>query len=254
MKREIKIVDAENNIIQYTFEDERWYLVDGKYLPSVSWIASYYPKGIEFQKWLANEGWEGADAKKRTAGEKGSRVHKAIEHLIKGNKITHDAKFSANGEPEQEITAEEYGAIISFARWAEAERPRFLLTETTVCSKKYGYAGTVDAVAMIGDEVYILDWKTSKNIYPSMEIQIAAYREAFREMGYEWAEMAKIAILQVGYDRNKAGYKFTEIPLNGTFETFLATRNIWEREAREKQPKQRDYPSEVELGYIAKNK
>lgn len=85
---------------------------------------------------------------------------------------------------------------------------------------------------MIGDEVYILDWKTSKNIYPSMEIQIAAYREAFREMGYEWADMAKIAILQVGYDRNKAGYKFTEIPLNGTFETFLATRNIWSAKRR----------------------
>lgn len=252
MKREIKIVDEKKGIIQFTFEDERWYLVDGQYLPSVSWIASYYPKGIEFQRWLANEGWDEAENAKKTAGEKGSRVHKAIEHLITGGKVSHDSKFSANGEPEKELTAEEYGAILSFARWAEAEKPRFLMTEKTVVSKKYGYAGTADAAAMIGDEVYIVDWKTSKGIYPSMEIQIAAYREALREEGYEWADIAKLAILQVGYERNKMGYKFTEIPLDGTFETFLATRNIWEREAREKQPKKRDYPVEVEIGYLRK--
>ena len=45
----------------------------------------------------------------------------------------------------------------------------------------------------------------------------------------------KLAILQVGYARNKAGYKWTEI--EDKFPLFLAARQIWSSETEGQEPK-----------------
>ena len=63
MKIERRTVDAERGIVQITTSDSRWYLVQKKdeperYIPSVTWICSYYPTGIGFMKWLAEKGWD----------------------------------------------------------------------------------------------------------------------------------------------------------------------------------------------------
>ena len=69
MKRIIKTVNEEKKIVQITVEDERWYSKPNPekeeeliYVPSVTWIASYYPKGERFYKWLASKGWDEAEA------------------------------------------------------------------------------------------------------------------------------------------------------------------------------------------------
>ena len=56
MKKEIKVIDKKKGIVQITTLSERWYsrqVIDTKtglpifeYLPSSSYIAGYYPKGI----------------------------------------------------------------------------------------------------------------------------------------------------------------------------------------------------------------
>jgi hypothetical protein len=46
--------------------------------------------------------------------------------------------------------------------------------------------------------------------------------------------------LQVGYRRNKAGYKWNEI--EDKFPLFLAARQIWASETEGEAPKKRDYP------------
>jgi hypothetical protein len=56
----------------------------------------------------------------------------------------------------------------------------------------------------------------------------------------------KTAILQVGYDKNKAGYKFTET--EDCFDLFLTAKKIWQKEAGEQQPKVRDFPIVLSAG------
>ncbi len=250
MKKEIKLVDKEKGIIQVTTCDERWYDIekkgkDGKvaydFIPSVTWIASYYPKGTEFYKWLAKHGWDESQAIMHEAGNRGSKVHQAIEALVAGVELKADEHFPNpnTGQPE-ELSVEEWEALCSFNDWVKTTKPQFIQNEQTVISKEHNFAGTVDCVAIINGEYYIIDWKTSQYIWPSMEIQISAYKHAMPKI-----KNAKLAVLQVGYKRNKRGWKFTEI--EDKFDLFKSAQAIWKNENDNKKPRQRDLPLTLKL-------
>lgn len=249
--------DMTKQVFQVTLPDERWYswqktnpmtgVPETVFHPSVTWIASHYPKNIGFYKWLSQRSWDESEALKESAGDRGSRVHHAIERLARGETVNMGDSFSAGGDDPKELSLEEYEAVMAFGRWANEAKPKFIETELLALSKEYGYAGTVDAIAEIDGQLYILDWKTSKAVYPSHEIQVSAYKQALTEMGVPGAETAKLAILQVG-TRTKKGWKFTEF--DDCFDLFLATRQIWERETKGQKPFQKDYPMAVRLDYI----
>lgn len=254
MKKEIGIVDESKGIYRVTTADERWYAIPHedpttglpgyRYIPSVTWICGHYPKGVPFYKWLAEKGWDESQALKNAAGDKGSKVHNAIEDLIAGETVKMDAKYMNNSsKQEEELTLEEYEAVIAFAEWANEVKPKFLHKEMTVISEKYGFAGTVDCIAEIDGEVYVIDWKTSQYIWPEYELQVSAYLEALKEM--KVVKDAKLGILQVGYKRNKKSYKWNV--LEPQFELFLAARSIWSKECAGDKPKQRDYPLAVKI-------
>src|SRR5436190_9224064 len=102
MQKIIREVDTKRGICQITVSDERWYLrpvpnaITGvpEYspVPSVTWICGFWPKGIGFYRWLAEKGWSEAEAIKVAAGDKGSRVHLAIEMILKGEEFRIDTK------------------------------------------------------------------------------------------------------------------------------------------------------------------
>lgn len=248
MKKEIRVVDAKKKILQVTTADERWYLrevVDPKtleaktiFVPSVTWICDHYPKGVAFYKWLAGKGWDEAESLKTAAGEKGSRVHRAIQDLIEGNEILIDAKYPTSSDDKpQELSFDEYEAVLSFARWHDEVKPEFLGWEFPVWGD--GYAGTVDLFCRIGTDYYIVDFKTSAYIWPSHELQVSAYKHAIG------VDDVKLAILQVGYKQNRKRFKFTEIEDN--YQEFLAAKTIWAKEQKGVQPAQKDYPMSVRL-------
>jgi len=227
------------DIVQITTSDERWYELNNKFMPSVTWIANSYPKGTAYYKWLASKGWDEAETIKKEAGEKGSRVHNAAEDLLKGETVKMDAKYPDNNGEMAELTVEEYGAIMSFADWFnELKDVKIVEIENTVFNEIEGYAGTLDMVLIIDGEKWIVDIKTSAYIWPSHEIQISAYKHC----GYE---DARLAILQVGYKRNKKGFKFTE--LVDKFDLFLHAKAIWKNENENVHPRQKDYPTELKL-------
>ena len=249
MKKQIRTM--KDQIVQITTVDERWYarpkpnpftgLPGYEFVPSVTWICEHYPKGIGFYKWLADKGWDEAEAIKEAAGDKGSKVHQAISVLLDGLPIKMEDSIlnPSTGEPEP-LTLEEYEAILSFARWHQAVRPELVAKDTTVWNDVEGYAGTVDLVCRIDGALWLLDFKTSKAVYPSHEMQVTAYKHAHAP----WAE-ANLGILQLGYARNKAGYKFTEV--NDQWSLFLASKQIWANETAGQTPRQKDYPLQISL-------
>ncbi len=250
MQKVIRVVDDKRGIVQVTTADERWYVkeitdpVSGLpkflYVPSVTWIAGHYPKGIQFYKWLADHGWDEAQAIKQAAGDKGSKVHDAISAILRGEEVRIDSKFinRSTGE-EEELTLEECEAILSFVNWRNEVKPESLAWDITVFSERYGYAGTIDYVCKIDGVPYIVDFKTSSQVWPEYELQVSAYSQALQEDGRA-SKPARLAILQIGYKRNKAGYKWNEV--EDQFPLFLAARQIWSKECEGQQPKQRDYP------------
>lgn len=245
----------EDGVIQITTLDERWYSKEidkGVYAfnPSVSWIAGHYPKGVGFYKWLADKGWDEAEALKSAAGERGSKVHKACESLLLGNPVKMDDKVAGSeGEP-SELTVQEYECLMAFRDWWEdfntEHKVELMTTEQTLWvdakeGEKYGYAGTTDIELLVDDEPWIVDIKTSKQIWVEHELQQSAYKHAKENN-------PKIGIIQIGYPLNKRGWKFTE--LEDKFDLFLHAKAIWEHENPDTKPKQKDYPAELKLKEI----
>ncbi len=239
MKIETKKI--KENIVQITTTDERWYEVNGKYIPSVSWILDYLPKGYAFEQWLKNNG-NNADILRDEAGKKGSVVHSAIEHLLLNGKVKHDDKFLNNitGE-EEEITPQEYSAVYDFKNWYDAVKPKTIQTETTIFNDKV--AGTVDYICKIDKKIWVIDFKTSKQIVDSHLIQVAQYRR----MLLENYPNIKAGILLLGKS-TKTGYQFKEVDNLKAHElAFDSAYNIWNYKESQKQPPQKDLPLEIKI-------
>src|SRR5713101_1088766 len=143
MKKIIRVVDEQKGIVQCTTVDERWYVRDAvnketglpemQFVPSVTWIAGYYPKGIQFYKWLAEHGWDESQAIKNAAGDKGSKVHFAIVDLIDGKEVGMAAKYlNPSTGQEEELSLEEYECLMSFAVMVKVIKPQILVREETV--------------------------------------------------------------------------------------------------------------------------
>ena len=255
MKKEVRVVDAEKGSVQVTICDERFYgrvmknpatgLPEYQWVPSVTWISGFYPRGIAFYKWLANTGWSEAEAIKVAAGDRGSKVHQAVADLLDGRMVAIDAPYTnpTTGQKE-ELTLEEYEGVVAFRDWWAAAAPELIAREFVVWGD--GYAGTVDLLCRIGGVPHLIDLKTGQHTWPEHELQVSAYKHALPP---QWAEPPPaLAILQVGYRLNKRRWKLT--PVEDQFPLFLAARQIWQKECEGISVFKRDYPLAVALGAV----
>jgi len=261
MKKEIKEIITINGekIYRITCLNERWYAKPSndkktgnpvyEYLPSSTWIAGYYPKGIGFMKWLASKGWDEAEALKIAAGDKGSKVHYACGDIDAGKEIKITDKYvnPETGEAE-ELKTEEIDCINSYSDYLEENKPELLANELTAFGEFWG--GTLDKIFRVEGQIWVVDLKTGKQIWEEQKLQISSYSHAdidYKELGItdeEWKNR-KLATLQLGYDKyrieGKSHYKFTEI--EDKFDLFeTVAYRIWKNENPNTKPKERDYP------------
>ena len=91
-------------------------------------------------------------------------------------------------------------------------------------STKYGYEGTADSIGLVNDNLFILDWKTSKSLYIENLLQVSAYANAYTELTGN--QISNAGVLRL--DKNKSGYEFKIIDdLNKHFITFRAVLWLW---------------------------
>jgi hypothetical protein len=113
-----------------------------------------------------------ADAKKnykevsQEAKDIGSMTHDLIEHYIKSGKDKSDVILYPN---------EVQNAFIAFLEWETFSNVEWLESEKSIFNTEKGYAGTLDAICLIGGVKYVIDFKTSKGFYDTYPLQIAAY-------------------------------------------------------------------------------
>lgn len=262
MKQEIIEINKELGIFRATSLDERFYIKtlkdnpngfsDYKFYPSSTWITAYYHKGVELIKWIAKNGYNESELLKKEAGKKGSKTHYACADLMIGEKVNIDSKYTNKITGEQEeLTVEEYTNVISFGEWADITKPEVLAIEQTAFNEEHQYAGTIDYILRIDGQVWIVDLKTSKSIWPPAKLQVSSYSHLeidlkSRQITEEEWKNRKLAILQIGYTKNKfKKYKFTEI--EDKFDVFLSTKAIWANENANVSPKQIEYPTSLQF-------
>ena len=204
-------IEKQNNITQETHKDgTRFYEKDGERYPSVTTICNYYPKNKYFWKWKFTN--PDADKIFKEAGEYGSAVHEDIEEFIKGNDVDYI-----------DLEENEKKSFFMFIEWfkklQEENEVEIIACEKMVINHKDKYAGTIDLILKINGELWIVDVKTSKAIWPSHRLQLSAYKHAMEKNH-------KLGIIHINH--NQSEYEFKEI--DDIFNVFLAIRTIWEYE------------------------
>jgi len=146
-------------------EGKHFYVTNSKKLPSVTTILQLIANpGLEAWK-RATPDWEEISL---WAANLGTKVHKAIElHL--------------NGRPHTMKSAMQFKCFDAFLQWKNQNEFEKMDTEMKLKSEK-GYAGTLDLICKLNGELYIVDFKTSVQIYPDYLLQLSAYRAAYVEM------------------------------------------------------------------------
>lgn len=159
--------------------DSRFYTNDRiTYYPSSTTILDAYPKGQWFEKWVEDVGgFENARKVRDSAGEAGSNVHFATEAIDEGSEV-----HWADENGKQFFQLEEWTSILNYLDFKEKVNPVILSTETIMCSENLGFGGTLDRVVEFGGKRWILDIKTSNNISPTFELQLASYAMLWNEV------------------------------------------------------------------------
>jgi hypothetical protein len=195
-------------IIKKVVNDEHYYYVDDKFVPSVTKILhEAMPMPIGLKMWLGDVGNEKADQKLNQAAARGTYLHNLCESLLNGVEINLNEVADRKDKK----------SLVSFVNWFSDFQPNNIEVEQVVAST-LGYAGTLDIKCTIEPEFleknkikpqydtnrWIIDIKTSRSIYTEHKLQVTAYQEAVYEMT---GDRCNRAILHLN-PLTKLGYKF----------------------------------------------
>ena len=177
--------------------------------PSVTTILHQIPNpGLDAWK-LRVPHWRKISA---AATRTGTEVHKEIEHTLMGKhpKVKHKMQVKA------------------FLSWQKEIGFKVQRTEMKVRSK-VGYAGTLDLLGYIDNTLFVIDLKTSKQIYPEMLLQLSAYKYAFMEMQVQ--TYVEIGVLRIDKKEEAVEWmQYTEEEYNRGIAEFLQLCTKWHKE------------------------
>ncbi len=193
--------------------------------PSVTTILDeVVPKDSFLIKWIREQGI-GGQAIFEKAGEEGTQAHEAIEALLRGGQMI-----------SEDMTPKVKKCVQAFVDWYNENKPETLETEQIVVGN--GYAGGCDYVCKIGEDVYVIDWKTSSTIQDKHLYQVSAYRMALQEK----YPNAKTAIVHLG-NRTKRGYSVKEFDWKEYFKFFEHFHTTFKMMNPDLKPRIIEYPT-----------
>lgn len=154
------------------------YKVGGKRVPGVTTVLNnlgWKTRGLMY--WAAAEVRAGNDpfAVRDKAADVGTLAHAMIEEHITGDKKIDEMEYSPN---DMEMAKLAYNAYV---KWEKQHEVKPVGSEIQLVSKEHKFGGTLDLVAKVDGVPSLVDFKTSKAMYPDHVIQLAAYQELWRE-------------------------------------------------------------------------
>ena len=145
------------------------------------------------------------------AAERGTTNHGYLEARLLGRDVGRMEGQAAKFRPAAD-------------RWLDAVQPELLSAEQTLFGD--GYAGTTDAVLTVDGETWLVDFKTSKAIYPEASLQLAAL--AFADilpdgLPHDWV-FDRLVVVRVGED----GWEMKDVDdPAASYQAFLSALGVW---------------------------
>ncbi len=231
------------------FKQLNGYTINGVWYPRVTKIVEIKAKPALYRFYGEAETFADGERIKRNSAVQGTLIHNTVEKILVGES--------------PEIDPAILPAIQAFKQFLNQTKiqviPEFV--ERRIINHQEGYAGTIDALAIIDNKLGILDLKTSQAIYRDYNLQTAAYFGALKpqipELSTRW--ILRIDQIQVckkcgAILRNKGGRKkirgeknnedckhlwseikgdieLKEFPYRKEdYQAFLAAKKLWEWE------------------------
>lgn len=180
-----------DKIAQRSKAHQRYRLADGTIVPGVTTILGVLNKPA-LVKWANNLGLQGIDSTKYRdeTAVIGTLAHEMIQEYLGGPKWDR-AAYNAH-----QLDAAE-NAALSFYEWEKRLGAKLVTKhiELGLVSEKNRYGGTIDWYGEIDGEMWLVDLKTCKGLWPEHTYQIAAYHELLIENGYT---VDHVRLLRVG--------------------------------------------------------
>ena len=133
----------------------------------------------------------------------------------------------------QPLSEREEEALVGAENFWEKYKPITVLNEFMVFSLKHGFAGTADWLGYLWDEkkkrydLWLVDWKISKSLDRSYDLQLASYWKAMSATYHKPFGKIRLGILQLG--KNKCNFSFKEVKDKKTaWKLFLKTKEIYD--------------------------
>jgi hypothetical protein len=248
------------DIQQINVLDERFYTEKdtGVFYPSSTEVLNVYPKGIGFTNWLKENGKD-ADKIKEFYGDRGSKVHNAVDRINAGVRVNWLNPFTG----EYDYTVDEWKMISHYFDFYTRFKPELLTvinhegeeqkaSELRLISHTHKLGGTLDMGMMLKGRRGVVDVKCTGDVYSTHELQVASYAMMWNDTypdqpidftGILWlnaktrTEGKKGAIQGAGWQLVTYDRHYTK-----AFKLFEACRLIWDEENPNPKPKNLIYP------------
>lgn len=140
----------------------------------------------------------------KTSADIGTAIHKWIEEWIQCKGVGIDM-------PDDEKVL---NGITAFLKFQNERNFKWIESERIVYSKKHKFVGTLDAVAKVGKDLVLVDFKSSKRnknskdgLYDEMKIQVCGYAIAWEEeMGKKFDRY-----MVLKFDKETGEFEATEL-------------------------------------------
>lgn len=121
------------------------------------------------------------------AADIGTAAHEMVAWTLRG-----EAGVPQGDKPE--VSDKSEWAFMAWEDWWKGSGLKIVRVEQPVWDPELGYAGTIDAVVEHPDRgLGVIDLKTSKGIYDTHHLQVAAYAHAARRWApIQWAEIVRL--------------------------------------------------------------
>jgi hypothetical protein len=179
-----------NNPVTVEFFDSRFYRIGSRWLESNTTVLWAYPAPGLVQ-FIGNVGGEQAELRKIIAGDRGTKVHDALQR----NRPVNRSDFADD----------EWLLLMNAQAFFDEERPEMILNEEAVWDIERGYAGRIDRlVSMRGGKVTLIDFKTG-HVGREAWLQTAANKNSVQKTKGIHVDSWGILSLNA---KTKAGWKY----------------------------------------------
>jgi hypothetical protein len=197
----------------------RTYYLNGKRVPGVTTVidsqSGWNKRAL--MMWAVREATAGNDPmqQKAKAADAGTVCHELIRSHFT------EKPFDWTVYPADVVKAGKR-AYAGFESWREQYSFTLVASELSLVSPELKCGGTLDLVVSQDDDTYLVDFKTSKGVYPEFIVQVAAYANIYEEVQGVPISLAYILHL------DKESGEFTTYPIpRDTIDTAFTVFTHW---------------------------